>query len=135
MPHIAIIGAGIGGLTAAALLLKQGWQVTVLEASTYPGGCAGTFYHQGYRFDSGATLAGGFDANGPHTRLAEMLGLEWKVSPIRDAAWAVHLPEKTVHQYVEPRQWRDEYLTNFPYSKSFWHKHPLPPHPTTGPRC
>ena len=122
MPHIVVIGAGIGGLTAAALLLKQGFRVTVLEASTYPGGCAGTFFHQGYRFDAGATLAGGFDANGPHTRLAKILGLEWDVSPIRDAAWVVHLPERKIHQYVDPRAWRDEYLTNFPYSESFWHK-------------
>ena len=76
MPHIIIIGAGIGGLTSAALLLKQGWRVTVLEASTYPGGCAGTFFHKGYRFDAGATLAGGFDATGPHTRLAKILGLK-----------------------------------------------------------
>ncbi len=122
MPHILIIGAGIGGLTTAALLLKQGWRVTVLEASTYPGGCAGTFFHQGYRFDAGATLAGGFDANGPHTRLAEMLELEWRVSPIQDAAWVVHLPDRTIHQWVNPTQWRDEYLKNFPYSESFWHK-------------
>ncbi|NWF62738.1 MAG: NAD(P)-binding protein [Chloroflexi bacterium] len=122
MPHIAIIGAGIGGLTAAALLLKQGWQVTVLEAAAYPGGCAGTFFHQGYRFDAGATLAGGFDANGPHTKLADILGLTWQVSPIRDAAWVVHLPEKTIYQYVEPNPWRNEYLTNFPYSEAFWHK-------------
>ncbi|HNO31104.1 MAG TPA: NAD(P)/FAD-dependent oxidoreductase [Anaerolineales bacterium] len=122
MAYIAIIGAGIGGLTAAALLLKRGHRVTVLEASTYPGGCAGTFFHQGYRFDTGATLAGGFDDNGPHTRLAHLLGLEWQVSPIQDAAWAVHLPGRTIHQWVCPDRWHNEYLTNFPYSEAFWHK-------------
>ena len=60
--HIVVIGAGIGGLTAGALLLKQGYRVTVLEAHVYPGGCAGTFFHKNYRFDAGATLAGGFSA-------------------------------------------------------------------------
>ncbi|MCA9982428.1 MAG: NAD(P)-binding protein, partial [Anaerolineales bacterium] len=65
-PHVLIIGAGVGGLTAGALLLKAGYQVTVLEAHVYAGGCAGTFYHKKYRFDAGATLAGGFSPGGPH---------------------------------------------------------------------
>jgi phytoene dehydrogenase-like protein len=71
-PHTLIIGAGIGGLTTAALLLKAGHKVTVLEAHVYAGGCAGTFYHKGYRFDAGATLAGGFAPGGPHARLAQI---------------------------------------------------------------
>jgi phytoene dehydrogenase-like protein len=71
-PHALVIGAGIGGLTTAALLLKAGWQVTVLEGQSYPGGSAGTFYHKGFRFDAGATLAGGFAAGGPHARLGEI---------------------------------------------------------------
>ena len=120
--RLLVIGAGIGGLTAAALLLKQGWQVTVLEAAAYPGGCAGTFFHKGYRFDAGATLAGGFDPAGPHTRLAQMLGLEWPVTPIRDAAWVTHLPEQAIHQWVDPARWRDEYLNKFPFSARFWQK-------------
>src|SRR5512139_1284622 len=65
-PQILIIGAGIGGLTTAALLAQAGYRVTVLEAGTYPGGSAGTFYHQGFRYDAGATLAGGFQPGGPH---------------------------------------------------------------------
>lgn len=117
-----VIGAGIGGLTAGALLLKSGWRVTVLEAGTYPGGCAGTFSHKGYRFDAGATLAGGFDPSGPHTRIAELLGLDWPVEPIRDAAWVTHLPEQSVHQWVDAERWRAEYLTKFPYSARFWRK-------------
>jgi phytoene dehydrogenase-like protein len=69
-PKIVIIGAGIGGLASAAVLARAGFDVTVLEANIYPGGCAGTFFHQGYRFDAGATLAGGFYPDGPMDRLA-----------------------------------------------------------------
>jgi C-3',4' desaturase CrtD len=119
---VLVIGAGIGGLTAAALLLKQGWQVTVLEAGTYPGGCAGTFFHKGYRFDAGATLAAGFASCGPHARVAEILGLEWPVEPIRDAAWVTHLPGHSIHQWVDPVRWREEYLVKLPFSARFWQK-------------
>jgi len=60
MKKVLVIGAGYGGLAAATELSRRGFNVTVLEAHIYPGGSAGTFFHQGYRFDAGATLAGGF---------------------------------------------------------------------------
>ena len=120
-----VIGAGVGGLTVAALLLKAGHQVTVLEAQTYPGGSAGTFFHKGYRFDIGATLAGGFSPGGPHARVAETLGLEWPVSPV-DPAWVVHLPGgQTVTQWADRQRWTDEWQRVFPETASFWQQQEL----------
>jgi C-3',4' desaturase CrtD len=118
--HVVVIGAGIGGLTAAALLLHAGLPVTVLEAHVYPGGSAGTFYHQGYRFDAGATLAGGFAPGGPHARLGELLGIKWPIHPV-DPAWVVHLPGRTITQWASPDQWRHERQAAFPGYESFWH--------------
>lgn len=43
MKNIAIIGGGIGGLTAGALLSKEGYRVTLLEQHSVVGGCATTF--------------------------------------------------------------------------------------------
>lgn len=124
-PHTIIIGAGIGGLTAGALLLKAGHQVTVLEAHVYPGGSAGTFYHKKYRFDAGATLAGGFSEGGPHARVAQMLGLEWPVRPV-DPAWVVHLPNgRSVTQWTDPDRWRTERQSAFPQAEPFWRKQEL----------
>jgi C-3',4' desaturase CrtD len=117
--NIVVIGAGIGGLTAGALLLKAGHAVTVLEAHIYPGGCAGTFYHKGYRFDAGATLAGGFAPGGPHARVAELLELNWPVHPV-DPAWVVHLPDRTLTQWADPAHWRAERRRAFPQTEPFW---------------
>ena len=43
MKNITIIGAGLGGLTAGALLAKEGHKVTLLEQHNIVGGCATTF--------------------------------------------------------------------------------------------
>ncbi len=120
--QVVVIGAGVGGLTTAALLVQAGYAVTVLEAHIYPGGSAGTFYHQGYRFDAGATLAGGFSTGGPHARLAEQLGITWPVQTV-DPAWIVHLPDdRQVRQPADAEHWRAERETHFPGSDAFWEK-------------
>jgi C-3',4' desaturase CrtD len=119
--RVVVIGAGIGGLTAGALLAKSGLDVTVLEAHVYPGGCAGTFYHQGYRFDAGATLAAGFGPGGGMQQLGEMLGIEWPAVPV-SAAMSVHLPDgEVVTRWVDPERWREERLRVFGAgSEPFW---------------
>jgi len=116
---ILVIGAGVGGLTAAALLAKAGHDVTVLEAHVYPGGCAGTFYHKGYQFDAGATLAGGFQPGGPHEIVGRLLGITWPVKRT-DPAWIVHLPDRTIARYGDPAQWRAERARNLPELHRFW---------------
>src|SRR3990167_5619073 len=51
---VAIIGAGPAGLTAAYLLTKQGYSVTVIEKDpVYVGGISRTVELNGFRFDIG----------------------------------------------------------------------------------
>jgi all-trans-retinol 13,14-reductase len=45
-----ILGAGLGGLSAAACLAQQGWRVAVLEKHYLPGGCCHTFQYGDYHF-------------------------------------------------------------------------------------
>ncbi len=51
-----IIGAGIGGLTTAISLARNGYQVNIFEKNSGPGGRCGQLLHEGHRFDLGATM-------------------------------------------------------------------------------
>jgi all-trans-retinol 13,14-reductase len=48
-----VIGAGIGGLTAAAHLAKAGLRVLVLERNPHPGGTAYEYFRKGFTFPMG----------------------------------------------------------------------------------
>lgn len=56
MKNIIIVGAGLGGLTAAALLAKAGHKVTVLEKNSWVGGKSRRIEVAGQRIDTGPSL-------------------------------------------------------------------------------
>ena len=56
MKRAAIVGAGIGGLTSALLLNRQGWDVTVYERGSRVGGRIGYEQEGEYRIDQGPTI-------------------------------------------------------------------------------
>lgn len=53
---VVIVGAGLGGLSAALHLAGAGRHVTVVERAAEPGGRAGIIRDHGYRFDTGPTV-------------------------------------------------------------------------------
>ncbi len=53
---VLVIGAGIGGITAAIHLAKCGLHVTVLEKNSHPGGRCDRISREGHHFDTGPTL-------------------------------------------------------------------------------
>ena len=56
MSRVVVVGAGVGGLAAAARLAALGHEVTVCEASEQVGGKLGLYERDGFRFDTGPSL-------------------------------------------------------------------------------
>lgn len=56
MARVVVVGAGLGGLAAAARLARLGHEVTVCEAAGEIGGKLGVFSRDGFTFDTGPSL-------------------------------------------------------------------------------
>jgi C-3',4' desaturase CrtD len=120
--RIVIIGAGIGGLTAGALLAKRGYEVTIYDRAIVPGGCASTFKRRGFTFDVGATQVAGLEPGGIHHRLFEELEIELPEATFCDPACAVFLPGETtpISVWRDRTKWQEERQKQFPGSEPFW---------------
>lgn len=119
---VVVIGAGIGGLTAAALLAHRGYRVLVLEQALIPGGCASTFKRRGFTFDVGATQVAGLEPGGIHHRIFTELGVDLPPATPCDPACSVFLPGENgpIDVWQNPDKWRAERERQFPGSGAFW---------------
>jgi all-trans-retinol 13,14-reductase len=78
-----IIGAGLGGLTAAAKLAKAGQKVLVLEQHDVPGGCATTFQRKKFTMEVGLHELDGFGSTGFKKRIFDDLDIFQGVELVR----------------------------------------------------
>ncbi|MFM7360957.1 MAG: C-3',4' desaturase CrtD [Cyanobium sp.] len=119
---VVVVGAGIAGLTAAALLTHEGLNVELLEAHSQSGGCAGTFRRGAWIFDVGATQVAGLETGGIHERLFRHLGVAPPAACPLDPGCVVDLadglPPVRIHR--DAAAWRRERQRQFPGSERFW---------------
>ena len=91
--EVVVVGGGLGGLTAAALLSARGLRVCLLEREAEAGGCAAPFEHGGYRFEAGAGLYAGWRPGGIHGRVFGELGVASPEAMEVKPAYVVRLPD------------------------------------------
>ena len=70
-----VIGSGLGGLTSALLLQQRGYQVTVVEQHTRPGGMLHRFFREGLPYDTGFHYCGSIEAGQPLGQIFRHLGV------------------------------------------------------------
>ncbi|MGN7787139.1 phytoene desaturase family protein [Niabella sp. 22666] len=108
---VIIIGSGVGGLTAGALLSKAGLSVCILEKEPHVGGYLAGFRRKDFRFD---TAIHWLNQCGPE-------GVAGKIFTILGKDHPVAIPQKKIRRYIGNHH--DYLLTNNPEElKAAWIK-------------
>ena len=81
-----IIGSGIGGLSSAIILAKLGYDVTVLEKNSQPGGMMRSYVRQGVHCNVGLHYLGGLDEGQVLRRCFDYLGITPELPLVRMGA-------------------------------------------------
>lgn len=114
---VIVIGGGIGGLTCANYLAKEGLSVLVVEKARVPGGCCVSFQRDNGRFtfDSGIHAIGSCRPSGQVGRLLGDLNIQDRITFIRsDPSDILALPNRTVHFWSNLGRLAEELKSFFP---------------------
>jgi len=114
---VTVIGAGVGGLTAASILSKAGFSVCVLEKEPHAGGYLAGFRRKHFRFDTAIHWLNQCGTGGLLNRLFDFLGTDHPVA----------VPQQRIRRYKgdsfdylltnKPDDWRDQLIREFPEDK------------------
>ncbi len=74
MKKVIIVGAGIAGLSAGIYALQSGFEVTIYESHTIPGGASTSWRRNGYLFEGGMHWLTGSSAKTPLHKLWREVG-------------------------------------------------------------
>ena len=112
---VAVIGAGLGGLSAAGHLQAKGYDVVVLEHHTKPGGYAHNFKERGYRFEVALHALDGMEKGGWAYSMFDLLGVFDRVEMNRlDPFYTVAFPDFEVSVRTDVTEYVREFSAVFP---------------------
>ncbi len=114
---VVVIGAGISGLTSAALLSKAGLKVCVLELNSRPGGYLAKFEKNGFVFDAAIHWLNNCGPEGFATKIFRLIGADHPIAQ----------PQKRIKRYVgedfdylltnNPDELKKQIINDFPSEK------------------
>ncbi len=113
---IVVVGAGIGGITAGALLAKKGLSVLVVEQHYLPGGACTSIKRNDVALDAGAALLFGWadDYRTPHVFVMNELEEEIDMIP-HEAIYRMHFPgDRSVTFWKDWDKYWKELVAAFP---------------------
>jgi prolycopene isomerase len=112
---VAVIGAGLGGLSAAGHLAADGRRVVVLEHHVVPGGYAHEFKRRGFRFEVALHALDGVGPGGWAHPMLRDLGVLDRVEFTRlDPFYTARFPDHEITAWAALPEYLDELKTNFP---------------------
>jgi len=116
---VVVVGAGIGGLTAAALLSKRGLRTLVIEQHYLPGGACTTMRRRDFTFDVAVAMMFGFGEQGfnPHRFVMNELEEEIDIIP-HECLYTMIIQDRKLTFWRDFERYFGELAALFPKQKN-----------------
>ena len=111
---VVVVGAGIGGLTVAALLSARGLNICVLERQSQVGGCVGRVEFGGYEFEPGMGVYTSFGEGEIYERIFAELPVPVPETRVLSRPYVVRLADGTDVRLLGGDEFFDELRAAFP---------------------
>ncbi|MBD3796263.1 MAG: NAD(P)-binding protein [Campylobacterales bacterium] len=117
----AVVGSGVGGSSIAALLSKKGYRVVLFEKDANLGGCSGSFYHNGYLYNAGATTLAGYEEGYIVKEIFDAIGFVPDIKECDISMEVIH-GAKRIKRYKDLNLFLEEIERSYPHEKNedFW---------------